>query len=134
MPDVYTRPDTFFAATYLTAALQALLRDVLRVLGGGPGDRVLQLRTPFGGGKTHTLVALLHLARDRAAAMSVPAFADLPDPGPVQVAVLSGEELDPLSPMTESGVETRTLGRACRATRPLPPRGRARPDRRRARR
>jgi hypothetical protein len=109
VPDVYTRPDTFFAATYLTAALRELLQDVLRVLGGGAGARVLQLRTPFGGGKTHTLVALLHLARDRAAAMSTPDFADLPDPGPVQMAVLSGEELDPLSPMTESGVETRTL-------------------------
>jgi hypothetical protein len=109
VPDVYTLPETFFAATYLTAALHDLLRDVLSVLGGGPGDRVLQLRTPFGGGKTHTLVALLHLARDRAAAMSAPDFADLPDPGPVQVAVLSGEELDPLSPITESGVETRTL-------------------------
>jgi hypothetical protein len=109
VPDVYTRPGTFFAATYLTAALRELLQDVLSVLGGGPGDRVLQLRTPFGGGKTHTLVALLHLARDRAAAASVPDFADLPDPGPVQVAVLSGEELDPLSPMTASGVETRTL-------------------------
>src|SRR5690348_1093383 len=109
VPDVYTRPGAFFAATYMTAALRQLLQDVLRVLGGGMGDRVLQLRTPFGGGKTHTLVALLHLARDRAAAASVPEFAALPDPGSVQVAVLSGEELDPLSPMTESGVETRTL-------------------------
>lgn len=109
LPDVYTRPDSFIAATYLTSALRELLEDVLGVLGGGPGDRVLQLRTPFGGGKTHTLVALLHLARDRPAARSIPGFADLPDPGPVRVAVLSGEELDPLSTMTESGAETRTL-------------------------
>jgi Protein of unknown function (DUF499) len=109
VPDVYTRPEFFFAATYLTTALHELLLDVCRVLGGGPGDRVLQLRTPFGGGKTHTLVALLHLARDRAASTSLREFADLPDPGPVQVAVLSGEELDPLSVMSASGVETRTL-------------------------
>jgi len=109
IPDVYARPDRFFAATYLTSALRKLLDDVLRVLGGGAGDRVLQLRTPFGGGKTHTLVALLHLARDRAAAAAAPDFAGLPDPGPIQVAVLSGEELDPLTPMTDSGVETHTL-------------------------
>ena len=109
VPEVYSRPDRFFAATYLTAAMRTLLDDVLRVLQGGAGDRVLQLRTPFGGGKTHTLVALLHLARDRAAAASVPDFAGLPDPGPVQVAVLSGEELDPLSPMVEGGVQTHTL-------------------------
>jgi hypothetical protein len=109
IPDVYARPERFFAATYVTAALHQLLDDVLRALGGGGGDRVLQLRTPFGGGKTHTLVALLHLARDRAAAAPVPDFAGLPDPGPVQVAVLSGEELDPLSLMAESGAETHTL-------------------------
>jgi hypothetical protein len=109
VPEVYADPDRFCAATYLTAALRQLLDDVLRVLQGGSGDRVLQLRTPFGGGKTHTLVALLHLARDRAAAASAPDFANLPDPGPVQVAVLSGEELDPLSPIKESGVETHTL-------------------------
>jgi hypothetical protein len=108
VPDVYRRAELFFAATYITTALRDLLADVLVVLDGGPGDRVLQLRTPFGGGKTHTLLALLHLARARAAAASIPEFANLPDPGPVQVAVLSGEELDPLSPMTESGIETRT--------------------------
>jgi hypothetical protein len=108
-PDVYSEPEAFFAATYMTGALRQLLEDVLRALGGGPGDRVLQLRTPFGGGKTHTLVALLHLARDRAKAATAPDFAALPDPGAVQVAVLSGEELDPLTTMTASGVETKTL-------------------------
>jgi len=110
VPEVYRRPDRFFAATYLTAGLRSLLHDVLAVLEGDDGDRVLQLRTPFGGGKTHTLVALLHLARDRAAAAGIDGLAALPDPGPVQVAVLSGEELDPLTPRTTSdGTVTRTL-------------------------
>ncbi|MGH9075096.1 MAG: hypothetical protein ACRDZQ_13410, partial [Acidimicrobiales bacterium] len=63
VPPVYARPERFFAATYLTDGLRRLLVDVLGVLAGQPGDRVVQLRTPFGGGKTHTLVALLHLAR-----------------------------------------------------------------------
>ena len=40
VPDVYTRPESFFTATYLTTALHELLLDVLRVLGGGAGDRV----------------------------------------------------------------------------------------------
>jgi hypothetical protein len=108
--DVYARPDRFFAATYLTDGLRRLLGDVNRVLAGGTGDRVLQLRTPFGGGKTHTLLALLHLARDRAAALAgAPDLVDLPDPGTVQVAVLSGEELDPLSTRATDGQTTRTL-------------------------
>jgi len=110
VPEVYARPERFFATTYFTEGLRRLLVDVLRVLAGGPGDRVLQLRTPFGGGKTHTLVALLHLARDRSGAAVIDELAGLPDPGPVRVAVLSGEELDPLSPFQSAGgVVTHTL-------------------------
>ena len=79
-----------------TAALNDLLRHVCAVLTGGAGDRVLQLRTPFGGGKTHTLIALLHLLRSRRALAESgnidPAW---PDPGEVQVVVLPCLELDP---------------------------------------
>lgn len=107
---VYVDPERFFATTYLTDALRDLLSDVMGVLAGQPGDRVLQLRTPFGGGKTHTLVALLHLARARQILSSNPDIAALPDPGPVEVAVLSGEELDPLSPLRHPDrTETNTL-------------------------
>jgi len=91
-PKVYRDPQDFFGATYLTIALKELLRDVLRVLGGGAGDRVLQLRTPFGGGKTHTLIALYHLATARDI---LTGLGELPDPGPMRVAVLHGLELDP---------------------------------------
>lgn len=47
-PKVYRDARDFFAATYLTKELKKLLEDVLRGLQGEPGDRVLQLRTPFG--------------------------------------------------------------------------------------
>lgn len=50
---------------------------------------MLQLRTPFGGGKTHTLIALYHLVTARDALTGLPDLQDLPDPGPVRVAVLS---------------------------------------------
>lgn len=110
VPEVYATADRFFAATYFTERLRELLHDVFAGLAGGSGDRVLQLRTPFGGGKTHSLVALLHLARDRAAAAGVPELAGLPDPRSVRVAVLSGEELDPVRPtVTVGGIETHTL-------------------------
>ena len=99
VPDVYADPERFFATTYVTRELRELLTDVLGVLAGGPGDRVLQLRTPFGGGKTHALITLLHLARARRHAVANPELDGLPDPGEVRVVVLSGEELDPLTPM-----------------------------------
>ncbi|MEU5435433.1 DUF499 domain-containing protein [Streptomyces sp. NPDC020719] len=107
---VYMDAGRFYQATYLTEKMGELLTDVMSVLAGGVGSHVLQLRTPFGGGKTHSLVALLHLVRDRAA--SVAACSDLndvADPGDVRVAVLSGEELDALTPMKATGIETHTL-------------------------
>ncbi|WNI16210.1 ATP-binding protein [Actinacidiphila sp. ITFR-21] len=107
---VYADAGRFYRATYLTKKMGELLTDVMDVLAGGVGSHVLQLRTPFGGGKTHSLVALLHLVRERAASVAAcPDLKDVADPGDVQIAVLSGEELDPLSPMRATGVETHTL-------------------------
>ncbi|MGI8511992.1 MAG: DUF499 domain-containing protein, partial [Solirubrobacteraceae bacterium] len=92
---VYADAEAFFAATYFTPTMVGLLRDVFRALAGQGGDRVVQLKTPFGGGKTHSLLALYHLARNRHAAARVPELDGLPDPGDVRVCVLSGEYLDP---------------------------------------
>ncbi|MER0483117.1 DUF499 domain-containing protein [Streptomyces sp. Edi2] len=107
---VYADAGRFYQATYLTEKMRELLTDVVSVLAGGTGSHVLQLRTPFGGGKTHSLVALLHLVRNRAASLAAcPELKDIADPGDVRVAVLSGEELDALTPMTATGIETHTL-------------------------
>jgi len=98
IPAVYRRPADFFAVTHLTGGLRRLLEDVLNGLTGGSGDRVLQLRSPFGGGKSHTLAALYHVACDRSALDTPPVEAThaspLPDPGPVRVAVFDGEKFD----------------------------------------
>lgn len=107
-PRVYRDPDEFFRTTFLTVKLRQLLVDVLTVLGGGAGDRVLQLRTPFGGGKTHSMLALYHLMKSRAA-IGVPEVASLPDPGAGRVAILSGLDLDPWTPREVDGLEIRTL-------------------------
>lgn len=64
-PDVYLDPEEFFRKTYLTAGLSTVLNRVATALrgGGDSGDRIISLQTAFGGGKTHTLVALWHLAK-----------------------------------------------------------------------
>src|SRR6266446_338114 len=68
VPLVNRDAEAFFRATYLTADLRRLLEEVLASLAGKQGyNRVLKLRTPFGGGKSHTLAALLHAVRDRKA-------------------------------------------------------------------
>src|SRR6266700_6996457 len=89
---VYRDPRAFYEATYLTSELRRILAEVLGVLAGRSGDRVLQLRTPFGGGKTHTLLALYHLARSRSLLSDMPDLSGLPDPGSVRLAVISGIE------------------------------------------
>jgi len=51
----------FFRRTYLTSGMGQLLSNALRRLKDGSGDPVVQLKTAFGGGKTHTMLALYHL-------------------------------------------------------------------------
>ncbi len=64
-PEVYLDPEEFFRKTYLTSGLSTVLARVAGALrsGGESGDRIISLQTAFGGGKTHTLVALWHLAK-----------------------------------------------------------------------
>ena len=60
-PIDYRDPVTFFKKTYLTRGLSNLLLDALRCLSGERrGEAVVQIQTPFGGGKTHVLIALYH--------------------------------------------------------------------------
>jgi len=107
-PEVYRNAKMFFAQTYLTRALHSLLTDVLKVMAGQSGDHVLQLRTPFGGGKTHSLIALYHITRHRSELGSV--VADLPDPGESAVAAIQCEKFDVLKGRdTPDGLHIHTL-------------------------
>jgi hypothetical protein len=95
VPVVNRDPEAFFRATYLTADLRKLLDEVLASLAGKSGyNRVLKLRTPFGGGKSHTLAALLHAARARDALNVIAEGRSFADPGKVAVAVFDGEKFD----------------------------------------
>lgn len=57
----YTDPVEFFRRTYITSGLKELLVGALQRLGGQGGDPVVELQTNFGGGKTHSMLALYHL-------------------------------------------------------------------------
>lgn len=93
-PVVYRNAPDFFAATYLTTGLRKLLEDVLKGLRGDAGDRVLQLRTPFGGGKTHSLISLYHITKNRPSLAGISQLETLPDPGDVTVATFIGLDID----------------------------------------
>ncbi len=91
-PPIYRYAGQFFSATYLTSELKNLLTSVVQRLCGEAGDRVLQLRTPFGGGKTHALISLYHITKNRQDLREHPDFAKLPNPGPVDVATFIGDD------------------------------------------
>lgn len=59
--DEYKDPREFFRRTYITDGLRHLLRGALLRLSGKGGDPVVELQTSFGGGKTHSMLALYHL-------------------------------------------------------------------------
>lgn len=57
----YLDPIEFYKRTYLTEGLKDLLKNSLKRLSGTGGDPVIELQTNFGGGKTHSMLALYHL-------------------------------------------------------------------------
>ena len=60
--NVYRLPNLFFDRTYPTDNLKSLVGDVLHRLAGRGGKPVIRVQVAYGGGKTHALIALLHLA------------------------------------------------------------------------
>src|SRR5690242_21220270 len=78
-PEDYRKPDQFFARTCFTRALREHAGMVLRRLSGRTDNTapVLTLITQFGGGKTHTLTALYHLAKNGEAIAAASGVANL---------------------------------------------------------
>jgi hypothetical protein len=64
-PEVYLNPEMFFQKSFLTGGLKNVLSKASKSLSGtsDSGDRIISLQTSFGGGKTHILIALWHLAK-----------------------------------------------------------------------
>ncbi|MBC7426824.1 MAG: ATP-binding protein, partial [Bacteroidia bacterium] len=63
--EIYKSPEMFFQKTFFTAGLKNIAKRVVLGLNGGQdaNNRVISLQTGFGGGKTHTLISLYHLAK-----------------------------------------------------------------------
>ncbi|MFW6116038.1 MAG: ATP-binding protein, partial [Chloroflexota bacterium] len=113
----YRDPVTFYQKTYITRGLRRLLVDCMQRLGGPSGGHgVLRLQTPFGGGKTHVLIALYHLIAHgdqlthREQIQELLAEAGLEAIPQARVAVLIGTALDPAQGRrTDEGWHLQTL-------------------------
>src|SRR5438876_8172275 len=113
--DEYRKPVEFFRRTYLTESLNQLLTGAVRRLAGDGGDPVVQLQTNFGGGKTHSMLALYHLfsgtaPTELAGIEPVLKDADVAKLPAVKRVVLVGNKISPGNPATKSdGTVVRTL-------------------------
>ena len=111
---VYGKADEFFKISYPTAGLKTLLARVFGRLAGARGEAgaygVTRAETSFGGGKTHSLIAVYHLATGErptnVAEFIAPGL--LPD-GPIQVAGIVGDALDPVNGLEMNGHHTLTM-------------------------
>jgi predicted AAA+ superfamily ATPase len=113
--DEYRDPAEFFRRTYLTESLSRLLSDGLKRLTGQGGDPVIQLQTNFGGGKTHSMLALYHLFSG-AAPHALAGIEEVLQASGVQEVpkahrvVLVGNKISPGNPVTKpDGTVVRTL-------------------------
>ena len=111
----YADPDSFFKITHPTNGLRDLLAGTFARLSDNASaapsaeHAVYRYETSFGGGKTHGLIALWHLASG-ARPPNLDEFIDpalLPDE--CAVAAVVGDSLDPINGLTTDGVTTFTM-------------------------
>jgi predicted AAA+ superfamily ATPase len=111
----YQDPVAFFGRTYLTNGLRELLTGATRRLSGAGGDPVIDLQTNFGGGKTHSMIALYHLASgtkpaDLPGMGELIAEQELVLPAKIARAVVVGQWLSATAPTPKSdGTQVHTI-------------------------
>lgn len=97
----YRDPVEFFSRTYVTEGMAGLLVESLQRIAGKGGEPVIQLKTAFGGGKTHSMLALYHMVRGATSIEYISSLkpildrAGLTELPRANVAVLVGTALDP---------------------------------------
>jgi predicted AAA+ superfamily ATPase len=111
----YQESIAFYERTFITEGMRLLLTQVAQRLAGKGGEPVIQLQTAFGGGKTHTMLAVYHLAT-RECALSelagIPAVlsqSGLTDVPRARVAVLDGNAHAPGQPWKRGKQAIKTL-------------------------
>jgi len=112
-PVDYRDPETFFSRTYVTKGLTNLLSGIAaRLAGEGRGEAVIQLQTPFGGGKTHALLALYHLVNSQHKLAHLAVMQDILGDKELKarVACFVGTQADPIRGRTPWGELAHQLG------------------------
>ncbi len=111
----YQDPEQFYSRTFITRGLKYLLGQTIQRLNGVGGEPVIDLMTTFGGGKTHSEIAVFHLAGGTPAE-SLLGVQEICDsikvhgvPSGVHRAVIVGNDFSVLGETKEDGTEVRTM-------------------------
>ncbi|MBW7891560.1 MAG: ATP-binding protein, partial [Chitinophagaceae bacterium] len=112
----YGKPVDFFNRTFLTQGIKKLLTNTLKRLNEKGGNPVINLQTNFGGGKTHSLLAIYHLCSgaDFSSVRDMESFfrevGDLRPPARICKAVIVGNRIAPGIPHTKvDGTNVHTI-------------------------
>lgn len=111
----YQNAALFFQRTFITEGMRLLLDSVVKRLAGKGGDPVIQLQTAFGGGKTHTMLAVYHMAKGEVPASELQGMGDILNAAQItelpraRIAVLDGIKSSPNQPVKRDGQVVRTL-------------------------
>ncbi len=111
----YQDPVEFFKRTHMTDGMQLLLETSIKRLTGKGGEPVIQVKTAFGGGKTHAMLALYHLLSGKAEQEELTGIGDLVDNleltelPKANFAVLVGTDLNVSKPRSVGGLKLHTL-------------------------
>ena len=110
----YQDAEKFFARTYITEGMRLLLISVANRLANGTGDPVIQLQTNFGGGKTHTLLAVYHMVKQSGNTRKLAGIPSLLDKAKItslpqaRIAVFDGTNQSPNQPTEREGLRIKT--------------------------
>jgi len=114
--DEYRDPGEFFRRTFLTESLKGLLVNAVKRIGENSGDPVVDLQTNFGGGKTHSMLAIYHLFDPKVQSEKLLGVdeilkeASVKKITPAKRIVLVGNRISPGNPVTKAdGTLVRTL-------------------------
>lgn len=111
----YQDASAFFQRTYITEGMRHLLIQVAQRLNSKGGEPVIQLQTGFGGGKTHTMLAVYHLATRSCDLKTLHGIPELLSQGGLigvpsaRVAVIDGNAHGPGQAWKRNGQTIKTL-------------------------
>ena len=112
---IYSNPKEFFNRTYLTKSMEDLIEDIAETLKNGKGGAIYLLTSLFGGGKTHTQIALYHAFNnpDTLKGINEKLAAKIAEAGKPTIIVMDGSRVDliphPKEPYKAEGFTIKTI-------------------------